>query len=394
MRILIVASLYPPHPGGGAEIAVQEQAERLAERGHEVAVATLEPGSTLRDEAQGGVTVWRVPAGNLYFHGRPASRPPALRVGWHVIDSLVADHARPLGHLLREHRPDVISVHNIVGFGAGAIEVLARHGAPMAMTLHDQSTVCVRALPPPGCPTRCTPCRVLRRRYVAATSRFAAVIGVSRFVLEATLRAGAFAATPVRQVLHNPLLRPRRMLGTPARAGGEAPVLGYLGALNPGKGVDRLVDAFRRSAAPDARLLLAGRGEPGYLETLRRRLAGTNAQLLGQVAPAAFYGAIDRLFVPSIIDDSLPGVVIEGLAAGIPVHGSRRGGIPEIAFAGRRAELFDIDAAGALEAVIAETSRVPSAARAALDETWLARREAEAQQWIERCEAILAGLRG
>jgi glycosyltransferase involved in cell wall biosynthesis len=394
MRILFVSSLYAPHALGGAEIAVQEQAEHLAARGHSVAVATLDPSPVLRAEALAGVSVWRVPAGNLYFPGVRSSRPAVLRVGWHLIDSLVSDHARELEHVLREHRPDVISVHNIVGFGAGAIRALARHGVPMAMTLHDQAMICVRAYPYTNrrCEGRCMSCTVLRARYVAASSRFTAVIGVSRFVLDETVRHGAFTTTRRRHVLHNPLLRPGRMLGARARPGGAPPVLGYLGTMSDTKGVGRLVDAFERSAAPGSRLLLAGGGEPDYVEALERRLRGTGAQLLGPVPAGAFFGEVDRLVVPSVIDDSFPGVVVEALAAGLPVHGSTRGGIPEVSVDGRRATLFDIDSPDALDAVVAEASLTPSSPRPALDERWVAAQEANVEVWINDCETLLSGL--
>lgn len=394
MRILFVSSLYSPHALGGAEIVVQEQAERLAARGHAVAVATLDPSPVLRADVLAGVTVWRVPAGNLYFSGVRSSRPATLRVGWHLIDSLVSDHARELEHVLRAVRPEVVSVHNVVGFGAGAIHVLDRHGAPMAMTLHDQAMICVRAVRYTSrrCDARCASCTMLRVRYVAASNRFAAVIGVSRFVLDETVRHGAFETTRRRHVLHNPVLRPRRMLGARARPGGAPPVLGYLGTLSDAKGVGRLVDAFERSARPRSRLLLAGGGEPDYVNALERRLFRTGAQLLGTLPAGEFFGEVDRIVVPSVVDDSFPGVVVEALAAGLPVYGSARGGIPEISVDGRSATLFDVDSPDAFNAVVAEASGTPSSPRPALDDSWVAVHEENVERWIDKCEILLSSL--
>src|SRR4051812_18557033 len=62
LRILMIASRYPPF-AGGTETHVREVSARLAAAGHSVTVLTADPSKTLpRSEVSDGVAIRRVPA--------------------------------------------------------------------------------------------------------------------------------------------------------------------------------------------------------------------------------------------------------------------------------------------------------------------------------------------
>lgn len=121
----------------------------------------------------------------------------------------------------------------------------------------------------------------------------------------------------------------------PAELRATSPTVGYVGRLVPEKGVDLLVDAVEPLAAG---LLVVGAGpERGGLE---RRLGGWpsgRAVLAGAVPPAEvpdYLRWLDALVLPS---RTTPGwaeqfghVLIEAMAAGVPVVGSSSGAIPEV----------------------------------------------------------------
>ncbi len=105
----------------------------------------------------------------------------------------------------------------------------------------------------------------------------------------------------------------------------------YAGRLSPEKGVHLLIDAWR-AMGETKKLKIAGSGPDE--ETLRQRAEGmSNVEFLGFVNPQELREIRRRsvfTIVPSICWENLPYSVMESLADGIPVLGSRIGGIPEM----------------------------------------------------------------
>lgn len=100
----------------------------------------------------------------------------------------------------------------------------------------------------------------------------------------------------------------------------------FLSRIHPKKGIDILLEAWRRAAAthPDARLLIAGPGEPRYVDDLTKKLRD------GLVDRAEYLGAVEGeeklKLLASAVAIVLPSqnenygmVVAESLACGTPV---------------------------------------------------------------------------
>ena len=109
------------------------------------------------------------------------------------------------------------------------------------------------------------------------------------------------------------------------------PRVGYVGRIAPQKDVGTLIAAFGRLSGP-ACLLIVGDG-PGRraAEAQARRLAGP-VRFTGFAAHAripAVLRHIDLLVLATRYEE-LPSVLIEGMAAGLPVIASRVGGIPAL----------------------------------------------------------------
>jgi glycosyltransferase involved in cell wall biosynthesis len=110
------------------------------------------------------------------------------------------------------------------------------------------------------------------------------------------------------------------------------PRVGFVGRLEPVKGLDVLLDAFERLSVP-ASLIIAGEGSE------RRRL--TNRIGVHLMPPLkydklpAFLRSLDVLVLPSVTilplhREQFGRVLIEAMAAGVPVIGSSSGAIPEV----------------------------------------------------------------
>lgn len=121
--------------------------------------------------------------------------------------------------------------------------------------------------------------------------------------------------------------------------------IGAMGHFNPVKNHRLLVEAFAavRRSHRNCILLLAGDGqERANLERLAKELGvADSVKFVGYYRPSSeFLNALDVYVHPSL-QEGLPNAVIEAMATGKPVLGSRAGGIPEIVEEGVTGFLFD-----------------------------------------------------
>lgn len=120
-----------------------------------------------------------------------------------------------------------------------------------------------------------------------------------------------------------------------ARPAGARRRLGYLGTISPHKGLHVLLQALGRMRA-DVTLDVHGAlsTHPGYAEALQGQAASdARSRFHGPYAEGEqqrLLGGLDVLVVPSLWWENSPLVVLEALAAGVPVVASATGGVPEL----------------------------------------------------------------
>lgn len=189
---------------------------------------------------------------------------------------------------------------------------------------------------------------VRRRAYVEAINKADLLVGISGGSLRTAARFGinttAARELPVRYVSQARLRRARRP--EPAESSRVGPLhFAYLGAVVPEKGAEILVSAFRGFPADCVRLDVYGAVSGAYRRYLESLSDAAN--------PPIFHGRYDRAslaellihvdlgIVPSNCEDTLPSTVTEFHALGIPVIGSRIGGIPNQIADGDNGLLFE-----------------------------------------------------
>ena len=173
----------------------------------------------------------------------------------------------------------------------------------------------------------------------------------------------------------------------------DATDLLYVGEFRHIKGADLLIDALARLRASgrDIRLTLAGDGEEtaALKDQIARLGLGTAVRFLGHVQ--ARYGfSKGRLLVVPSRGDSMPYVVIEAAAAGIPMIAANVGGIPEV-FDTHKDALFPSGSVDAMASAIASALDDPATVLAQAQTL----RERIAQQFSQNAmvDGVLAGYR-
>jgi glycosyltransferase involved in cell wall biosynthesis len=154
-----------------------------------------------------------------------------------------------------------------------------------------------------------------------------------------TERIGYGVDTKHFATVHTPeLMQLREQLGlTP-----EDFVVGFIGRMLWMKGLDLLVEAFaevRRSGYPNAKLLLVGSGdyETDFFREAKR--LGVQSEIrhvrtVPQSQVTAYMHLLNALVLPSrrvgMWSEQFGRVLVEAMAAGVPVVGSNSGAIPEV----------------------------------------------------------------
>jgi len=335
----MITSSYPRHSGDGAGAYVGYLARALVDMQHVVhVVAPDDPDVASTDE--GGVIVHRyryAPCRRLCVagHGRSLYSDTTMK---RIVPLLMPAYVLAGGatalDLHRRHRFDIIHGHWAVpgGFIASMVSRVARRA--LIMTLHGSDVYVTE-----------------RNRLYAAAARMAYRQAACVTAVSDDLRRRAVAVglpEAISRVVPSGVdgdmyargdgAAYRLALGIAA----SAPVVGALGRLVGKKGFEYLIDAMPRvlAAVPDAVCVIGGEGD--LADSLRASAAHLGlhdrVMLAGQIPrdeTASFYAMCDVFAVPSVVDprgnvDGLPLVLLEAMASGVPVVGSRLGGVAEV----------------------------------------------------------------
>ncbi|MBX3448511.1 MAG: glycosyltransferase family 4 protein [Planctomycetaceae bacterium] len=320
MRIAMLTATSLPEVGG-AQICVDQLARQFQISGHEVVVIGPHahgPGTAL----QGNYPVVR-------YH-----RPLSQRGNYSRLKSLLME-------LHRERPIDLLNVHLTYPGGYVGRWFSCQTGVPMVVTPHG-GDVFYRS--------RFRKRPLLWGRIQGALSAADAVIALSSYFG----RLLAEIAPAQRHVIRIPNgVNVREFQETavlPAEISkkcGPRYVLA-VGRLVGRKGFDTAVAAMDRLVERhrDVRLVFAGDGpQRQALETMAgASRAAKQIVFLGTVtgaAKVALYQSSLMTIVPSVDEDNMPLVVLEAMACGRPVVGSRLGGIPDFVIPGQTGELAE-----------------------------------------------------
>jgi glycosyltransferase involved in cell wall biosynthesis len=335
---------------GGVFRHVRDLAEEQAKAGHAVAI--------ICDSTSGGA----------FEDALLAELLPHLRLGIHrfpmrrqVSPSDIAATFRAMRQV-RALDPDILHAHGAKGgvyarvigtflraFGARVARIYSPHGGSLHYDVKSR----------------------------AGRVYFAAERGLGRMT-DAFIFVSAFEAAAYLEKVGRPRrlarivrngLRPAEF--EPVAPAPDARDFVFVGELRDLKGPDVLIEALARlrdvgnGPPPSAVIVGAGDDQPRYRALVAERgLSGAVTFLPRMPAREAF--ALGRVMVVPSRAESMPYIVLEAIAAGLPLIATRVGGIPEI-FAGESDRLVPPSDASALAAAMGQAHDDPAAARARAD---------------------------
>lgn len=335
MRIAIVNNLFPPMVVGGAEMSVALTAEALAAGGDEVHVVTTYCGAqTSAASGPGQVAIHEVATRLPYDAFSGGSPGRVQRASWHAVESFISPSRSAFEGVFGDLRPDVVWSNGLASFGMGPWDAALLNKSPVIHTIRDYYLLCARStmFRESNCRRICIECRTLRIRVPKRAGRLSAIVGVSEHVLNTHLRIGMFDGVP-SSVISNPVTATESAAA--AKPTSAATVFGFLGRLEPEKGVADLVEAFIATPSRESQLLIGGRGSSKYADYLRE-ISKNDARIrwLGFVNPERFLSEIDVLVAPAKWHEPFGRTVVEAGSMGIPSIVSCAGGLPELVAGG------------------------------------------------------------
>lgn len=357
MKIILVNKFH--YRKGGAETYYLTLGERLEALGHEVAYFSMRHPDNLPCAQEKYFVTQRE-------YNNVKNPLKAVRDGAALIYSFEA--RRNFEALCEEFKPDIVHLNNVhrqITLSILDALYLAEHRVPVVYTAHDYVTVCPGYTMLDGEGYVCEKCledgkyrHCIEERCVKgsrAKSMLAAmeasfnrmhrsndyidmVIAPSGFMASKLMKGGWPEAKVhfIQNFVSNDVLEHAADDEADCTDREHQYVL-FFGRLSKEKGLRVLIDAFER-AIPElpagTRLLIAGDGpERSMLETM----AVKNVELVGFKRGNELHQLIKGAAVaccPSVWYENMPYSILEALAEGTPVIGSRIGGIPEAVIEG------------------------------------------------------------
>lgn len=375
MRIILVNKFH--YMKGGSETYYFGLAEGLRRLGHEVHFFAMQDPKNLPCEDS-----------DLFVSAKDYNGSTSVAQKLGEARSLIysKESLDKFEKLCERVHPDVVHmnlVHRQITLSILDAPYLKEHHVPVLFTSHDYILVCPNYLMLDGSGKVCEAClgghfgECLKRKCVKGSTAKSAmammeadwykrhhtyqkidrIIAPSEFMRDKLIQGGF----PESQVIHmqnfaqNDVLERARDAGD--RTVWEHPYVLFFGRLSKEKGVGVLLDAFER-ALPQLPagtcLVIAGDGpERGALEA--ESSANDQIQLVGFKQGEELRRLISGATVsccPSVWRENMPYSIMEALAEGTPVIGSRIGGIPEAVIEGETGWLAEPGDVGSLSGAL------------------------------------------
>ncbi len=359
--------LLAPAPVGGLETVVSTLAQAQSHAGHRVIVAPTISNPGEGDGFLASLAETRVEVFPLAVSGRGYLREQAL-----------------IKRIISERHVTVVHTHgyrsDLVGGHAGKSS-----NVPIVTTVHGFTGGGMKN-------------RTFEALQRLAFRRFDAVVVVSKPQAD-LLRNSGVAEGRIHLIANALSAHPSPLDRAAARAALRLPpgglVAGWVGRVSREKGVDVFIDALSSISDRVLSAAIIGDGSERAAQQARAEaLQPGRFHWLGAIPDAARYYAAFDVFVMSSRAEGLPMVLLEAMAARIPIVATAVGGIPAL-LSPAEGTLVPPDDAKALAAAIRSTIDDPASASMRAQAAQLRQRaEYDVAPWSARYEALYRHLIG
>lgn len=357
MRVLLANKFF--FRNGGSEVVMFQERDFLLRSGHEVIDFSMQDARNF----ESGQSAYFIQAQD-YRSGGAGKVKSALS----LIHS--AEAMRKIASLIDDTGPDIVHCHNIYHQLTPSIIGAAKaKGVPVVLTLHDSKSVCPsytrlsQGKPCSACldgdfsnvvKQRCADgslgksallyLEAVIQRWMGNYEQVDRFIAPSQFMRDSVLHR--FRNDQVTLLYNGIDMKSLHVSET------DSGHVLFLGRLSAEKGVETLLKAHAKSTGKWP-LRIAGTGP--LAEDLKHRYP--DAEFLGHLSGETLRRTIAEaavIVLPSECFENCPMSILEAMACGKPVVGSRMGGIPELVVDGATGKLFTAGNSDELRTVLDE----------------------------------------
>ena len=332
-------------------------AKALRTAGHDVQVLTVDDDYGGREVE--GLPVKTIPGPNIYWNYFEKHSVPEKLI-WHTLENFNPLAYRAMRQQLSQIAPDVLLTFNIENINVASWAAAKSMGIPCAHVVQSCYLLCWKSTMQRGnknCEGQCASCRAVTIGRRLSSHLIDGVTAETDYVIKRHLDAGYFKNAMTRSV---PGAIPQVFAKQPRTVSRDRPLrVGFIGMHIPYKGLDTLAEAAHKVNSaldvPKNRRIefhIAGTGDTEYARSVPSKFPAANSFFPGWVDPNAFMPNLDLLVVPSYGNEPFGRVSIEAFSHGVPVLGSRSGGIPETITPDVDGQLFDRGNASELAALL------------------------------------------
>ncbi len=399
MRILHVNKFFDLH--GGAEVYLHALIEHQLAAGHDVHAFSTRAASNL-PSADNKTFVKR------FDYTRSEGLARDVRKGAAYVWNREAREA--MRSAIRELRPEVIHLHNVYHhLSTSILGPIRRARIPCVQTLHDYKLAC----PNYKMFTEGSVCeRCKGGKYFEAIRHKCLTTNLAGNVLAALEMGFTKAMQAYERTIHT-FICPSQFLADKMIAWGE-PASKFMVVPNPVElpsrrsrqehktlvtilaagrlSIEKGFDVLIRAAAqvPRVQIKIVGTGpEEDKLRRLAETLPSAQIEFLGYVPRAVetLSFQVSALAIPSVWYENAPLVVLEAMAAGLPILASRIGGLPELVEHGVNGWLIEAQKVEAWVQALEAFSQLPEHSRQELGENGR-RRVLEKFTWDQHLQVL------
>ncbi len=322
LKVAMFTNNYLPFIGG-VPISIQRLRQGLTALQHQVLVVAPSYRATCKQDDESDTLRLR----SLLHLGSKNEFPIANPLSVRLLKRMLA------------FRPDLVHLHHPVWLGSLGLLFGKRMKLPLVYTYHTRLEHYAHYVPLPGALFRNLISHALIRRFANrcdavvvptdSAEKYLRLIGVKStlFVLPTGIECQRFA-----RVDELALSRLRKRLGV-----GDEIILISVSRLSREKNIDFMLESLQGLAERSScrfRLLIIGEGEerPRLEEKIRQLGLAQRVTLIGAVAPAdmPLYYQLAQIFVFASRSETQGMVVLEAMAAGLPVVVVRSSGVDEL----------------------------------------------------------------